>query len=70
MPCGVEKFSGVEYVCCPKKVSKSKKRPVMELIGGDEDVEIPTQHSKNLIEKLEDEAKKYPKHLIGKIIGV
>ena len=25
LPCGIDVFSGVEFVCCPKKVKKVKK---------------------------------------------
>lgn len=73
IPCSNAKFTGVEYVCCPKDMvlEKPKKHPVMKLIGGREDVDIPkpTEHPKSLIEKLEEETKMYPKHMKGKSIG-
>ncbi|KAK3744753.1 hypothetical protein QZH41_013301, partial [Actinostola sp. cb2023] len=72
-PCGTGMFTGVEYVCCPKNmtVEKPKENPVMKLVGGREDVDLPrpTEHPISLIEKLEKEIKKYPKHLSGKSMG-
>jgi amyloid beta A4 protein len=33
LPCGIDVFSGVEFVCCPKKVEKVKKE---RILGGSE----------------------------------
>lgn len=74
IPCGQGMFTGVEYVCCPKEMKiekpKEEQHPVRKLIGGAEDVNIPTKKPLTLIEKLEKETKKYPKHMLGKVIGM
>jgi amyloid beta A4 protein len=76
IPCDTGKFTGVEFVCCPKNMMTevlTDNVHVVPLVGVGEDVDQPlpksTPKPTTFLEKLEQEVKKFSKHLTGKSIG-